>query len=708
MKPLLFMFGLVLLGLGLVLGMGHSAPVEAGPLPQQLGTATAQPAGQPTGPIAIDFTPQTIQSGQTLTVTFRVNNIQNLYGFEGECRADTTVLTAGTFTNGTIFTPANAFTVVPGPLADGTWRNAMSLLNPAPAFSGSAVVFSLSYTVGSGAPTLNCTATAVNREGQNIAQIHNALNAPTIAAAAAAATLPPPTATALPALQPTQVPVIGSIQGRLGYDRRTSPAGILVKVLSGSTVRGEMTTAADGSFRFNNLLSGNYTIEADAPGYMDMQYRVTITNTAGATLPNTNLTAGDVDDNNVVDLTDAAFIGANFNVSVPPAPAQGDFNGDGRIELRDLVIVGRSFGTRGPVILGNWTALAGVSDSRWARMARGINIDDLALWVPSNTGQRITVDDFRRIKDMGFTYIRVPLAWADLWDFNSQQLKTNYLTWLDQRITEMFNLDLGVMLEIHILTTNRQSVSDNSSPLYDANMRNQFVNFWRLLATRYSTWDPEKLFLEPLNEPVYANNQADWFALQNQLITTIRQAAPQHTIIASSTRWSSLDHLAALTPVADRNVVYTFHYYAPYIFTHQGAPWAGGVWARLRNVPYPSSPERVNPLINATNDTEVRNQLRWYGDARWDANKIRADLQRAQDWARQHGVRIFCGEFGVYVPASPAADRVAYIRDVRTTLEQLGIAWNFWEYKGTMGLTPSDSRTLDSAAVQALGLRVVP
>src|SRR5437868_2469280 len=73
----------------------------------------------------------------------------------------------------------------------------------------------------------------------------------------------------------------------------------------------------------------------------------------------------------------------------------------------------------------------------------------------------------------------------------------------------------------------------------------------------------------------------------------IRSVAPNHTIIACGARWSGLEDLLPLQPLALANIIYTFHDYEPFAFTHQGATWTDPTVQPLRNVPYPSTPENI-------------------------------------------------------------------------------------------------------------------
>jgi hypothetical protein len=83
-------------------------------------------------------------------------------------------------------------------------------------------------------------------------------------------------------------------------------------------------------------------------------------------------------------------------------------------------------------------------------------------------------------------------------------------------------------------------------------------------------------------------------------------------------------------------------------------------------------------------------------------------LEQAADWARRHGVRLTCNEFGDYRPKTPAEARVRWLRDVRTTFDKHNIGWTMWEYSGGFGLNLHDSAKLplaDADVVSALGLR---
>ena len=103
-------------------------------------------------------------------------------------------------------------------------------------------------------------------------------------------------------------------------------------------------------------------------------------------------------------------------------------------------------------------------------------------------------------------------------------------------------------------------------------------------------WPPEQLALQLMTEPV--TDTIPWNELQPQMWQVARRAMPGHTLILAGDQVGKIEGLMTTQPVDDANVLYSFTFYDPFLFTLQGAAWLTPAWwSQLGPVPYPSSPE---------------------------------------------------------------------------------------------------------------------
>ncbi|NDJ77532.1 MAG: glycoside hydrolase family 5 protein, partial [Chloroflexi bacterium] len=214
-------------------------------------------------------------------------------------------------------------------------------------------------------------------------------------------------------------------------------------------------------------------------------------------------------------------------------------------------------------------------------------------------------------------------------------------------------------------------------------------------------------FLEVLNEPVFEGDTSQWAPIQELLVAAIRENAPDHTLIVTNARWSHVTVFVELEPLDDPNLVYNFHFYEPFYFTHQGANWTDPLVRQMRVVPYPSSPDAMETALSFTRNEDVLANLRAYGEERWDIDRLDSLIGQAAAWQAEHGVRVTCNEFGVYKPLAPRADRAQWYTDVRTLLEGYGFGWTMWEYDDSFGIITRQGSTriiIDEDTVAALGL----
>jgi endoglucanase len=343
--------------------------------------------------------------------------------------------------------------------------------------------------------------------------------------------------------------------------------------------------------------------------------------------------------------------------------------------------------------------VAGVPAARLARLNRGVNV---TRWF-REWGQKppfadhLSDADLVTIRALGFRVVRLAVDPQFLYRPEEPGLlEPTVLADLDSAIDRLLAHDLAVIVT---------PFPHDRLLLQDSARAAEFVRFWEAFAGNLGTRDPERVFLEVVNEPVFYYRSEEWGETQRLLLAAMRRGAPRHTLIATGPDWSTIDGLLRVSPLQDANIVYTFHFYEPHEFSHQGLSWAGT--AELRNIPYPADSSRCAAVLRSLADSSAVEDAKRYCAERWDGAALGAVLDRADRWRQVHRVPVFAGEFGVTCTA-PEQDRLAWIRDVRVELERRGIGWVLWGWDDCFGLNAhraADGRlVLDADVLTALGL----
>jgi endoglucanase len=347
-------------------------------------------------------------------------------------------------------------------------------------------------------------------------------------------------------------------------------------------------------------------------------------------------------------------------------------------------------------------------------LAKGINLSN---WFneyssASEYANRFSTAQLSLIKNSGFTYVRLPIGVNILFnEANPSQLNQANLALVDQAINNCITNGLSVTINLHPWQARTDSLVAKDPAFAD-----KIALYWKAIANHYKSYPYDKIFFEVFNEPHamavgFTNASIDyWQPIQEKFVKAIRDVSEAHYIIVGGEKWNSIEGLLALQKYNYKNVVYNFHFYDPFLFTHQGATWIDWVPARDgRNIPYPSSPAAVAPLVAAATNTELKNTLTWYGNQNIGINYIDGLIKPAADWAAAKDVILIANEFGSYKLYAPRTSRLAYLKDTRLTLEKYGIGWAMWEADEGFGFINYGSGranpTADNEILQALGLK---
>lgn len=371
-----------------------------------------------------------------------------------------------------------------------------------------------------------------------------------------------------------------------------------------------------------------------------------------------------------------------------------------------------------PIILLSLSCLAQTSSSiaqrRAAHLRHGINLSEWFAQVYDPKGYTkehfeswTTAEDIALIKTMGFDHVRLSVNPQPMMRHNmADELPPEYLAYLDSAVKMILDRGLAVIIDMHPESDFKQRLVQHDDFV------EQFSDFWRAIARHYSTRDPEMVFFEVLNEPEFRDRYR-WAGVQAKLVAAIREGAPQHTIIAAGANWSDVEDLLALTPLADPNVIYNFHFYDPHTFTHQGATWGTNYWHFEHKLGYPASMDTAEKVAASEPDAVNRLTVLRYGLDHWDGFRIGVEIGQAAEWTKRWNVPLTCNEFGVYRKNSDPQDRARWLHDVRATLERDGIGWNMWDFGGrdegrgfgVVNGSKEGPNTADETTLEALGLK---
>ena len=347
--------------------------------------------------------------------------------------------------------------------------------------------------------------------------------------------------------------------------------------------------------------------------------------------------------------------------------------------------------------------------ARLAHIRHGINLSEwfAQVWDPKGYTKEhfenwTTASDIALIKSAGFDHVRLSVNPQPMMDATEHGKSADYFDYLDSAMKMILDAGLAVELDIHPDSDFKARLTKEDDAV------ERFADFWRAVAQHYSSYDPDRVFFEILNEPEFRDPYR-WYGVEAKLAAAIRQAAPQHTIIATGANWDNDDDILFQQPLRDPNVIYVFHFYFPHIFTHQGATWGSYYWRWVKGLHYPSSPENALQVADRVPEAVDRLYVVRYGHDHWDAARIEAEINQAADWAKYNGVPLICNEFGVFrYGGADLQDRAAWIHDVRSALEHHNIGWTMWDYSGGFGVvSKKDGKaTPDEVTVKALGLKM--
>lgn len=315
---------------------------------------------------------------------------------------------------------------------------------------------------------------------------------------------------------------------------------------------------------------------------------------------------------------------------------------------------------------------------------------------------KFTYDDFADIKSLGVDVIRLPINLHFMTNgAPNYTIDPLFYFFLDQVIDWAEELGINLILDNHTF-----DVTQNTAP----NIDQVLIPVWTQMAEHYKNRS-NFIYFEILNEP-HGISDIRWNEIQLDVVEAIRQIDQKHTLIVGPAGWNSYNNLSQMPIYDDDNLIYTFHFYDPFIFTHQGASWTDPSMVPLGGVPFPYNSSTMPLCPPELKGTWIEWSINNYpNDGK--ISKVQELIDIAVDFQSSRNAELFCGEFGVLYDTAPNADRTYWYDVVRSYFEQNNISWTIWDYKGGFGIYEKQSNELfdydlNIPLVEALGFEAPP
>ena len=193
--------------------------------------------------------------------------------------------------------------------------------------------------------------------------------------------------------------------------------------------------------------------------------------------------------------------------------------------------------------INNFNIKRGTNLSHWLSQSRVVG---------EERRNHIQEDDFERLEQLGFDFVRIPIDEVQFWDENGQKLPEAW-----DLLTNAINLaekhHLRVVVDLHIIRSHRFLDNDSSNTLFTSEKSQQdLINLWYQLSDVLKGYSNDSVAYEFMNEPV-APEHEQWNVVVEKVHKALREVEPQRTLVIGSNRWQDYETIKYLrVPEGDR------------------------------------------------------------------------------------------------------------------------------------------------------------
>lgn len=241
------------------------------------------------------------------------------------------------------------------------------------------------------------------------------------------------------------------------------------------------------------------------------------------------------------------------------------------------------------------------------------------------------------------------------------------------------NNGINMILDLHKTMGFFFDKAQAESGFFDnAELQQKFYDLWEEFAKRFSKYS-DRVSFELLNEVTDPKFSKKWNAIVENAIKLIRKYSADINIIVGSYWNNSIDSMKDLDKPYDEHIVYTFHCYDPFLFTHQAAYWVDEMPRDFR-IDYPGSVPKYRTEIKRLG-LEYMQTYEEVKTEKFTPDYFMGRFAEAVRVAEERNVPMYCGEYGVINLAS-AENTLNWYKDISSAFEKCSIGRAAWSYKG--------------------------
>lgn len=220
-----------------------------------------------------------------------------------------------------------------------------------------------------------------------------------------------------------------------------------------------------------------------------------------------------------------------------------------------------------------------------------------------------------------------------------------------------------------------------------------FCQYWRGIVERLKPYRDTiwgyNLYNEPLARAQLPYAPQEWRKMAIGILREIHRVDPEAWVIYETGPGGGWRGFEDLKPLPDPRVIYSFHFYEPGAFTHQGIA--------------ASQLQDAGLLAKAQKTTGIRYPGLIEG-IYWDRDQMERELQPVIEFQKKYHAPIFIGEFSV-VAWAPVESSPQYLKDIIGLFEKYGWSWTYHAFREWPGWSPEYE---DGVLKSAIKLQRVP